>query len=264
MRQLITSCLDIVVQPHLHEGSLRSCSVIDGIQMPKVINAPINIGTILVVEDLLINQMVVKSVLEGMGYQVDIAPTGKAALDCYQFNTYDLILMDIGLPDIQGTEVTRQIRELEHGKGIHTPIIALTANDLSFKPEYLSVGMDDFSVKPFEINTFKLLIKKWINYKKRSAIINNLSVFARYWLKDILNIAKSYSQIPRRLNLSPSTVKKIARKRRTPRSKIRKSLAKYYLIVFYELPIYDNKFKSYYVKYKFSIDLTTLLTKKLF
>jgi len=164
MRQLSKNYLNKVLQPHSHNGSSFDCFVNKGSQIPEVIKDPNSKNKILVVEDLPINQMVVKSFLEGMGYQVDIAPSGKAALDCYQFNNYALILMDIGLPDIQGTEVTRQIRdfEYENENGKHTPIIAFTANDLSFKSEYLAVGMDDFSVKPFEINTFALLINKWI------------------------------------------------------------------------------------------------------
>lgn len=117
---------------------------------------------VLVVEDDPINQYVAKSLLENKGYQVDIAATGQAALNLYQANHYAVILMDMGLPDIQGTDVTRQIRILEQDKGQHTPIIALTANGLSAKPECLAAGMDDFSGKPFEIETLNQLIKVWI------------------------------------------------------------------------------------------------------
>ncbi len=121
---------------------------------------------VLVVEDDPINQYVAKSLLESKGYQVDIAPTGQAALNLYQTNAYAAILMDMGLPDIQGTDVTRQIRILEKATGRHIPIIALTANGLQAKGECLMAGMDDFSVKPFEIEALTQLLKTWIETSK--------------------------------------------------------------------------------------------------
>lgn len=117
---------------------------------------------ILVVEDEPINQRVAQIALETMGYQIDIAPNGQAALTLYQANDYAAILMDMGLPDIPGTEVTRQIRRLEQGKVRHMPIIALTANGLGAKTECLAAGMDDFSVKPFEFEVLRLKLERWI------------------------------------------------------------------------------------------------------
>lgn len=121
---------------------------------------------VLVVEDEPINQIVAKSLLEKKGYQVDIANTGEQALALYQTNPYTAIIMDMGLPDLPGTEVTRHIRELEKIKDTHTPIIACTANDLSAKPECLTAGMDDFLVKPLEIETLNQLLKAWIEKSK--------------------------------------------------------------------------------------------------
>lgn len=121
---------------------------------------------VLVVEDEPINQCVAKSLLEGKGYQVDIAATGQAALHCYQANQYAVILMDMGLPDLPGTEVTRHIRTLEQANGQHIPIIALTANGLGAKPECLAAGMDDFSGKPFEIDQLDQVLKAWIEKSK--------------------------------------------------------------------------------------------------
>lgn len=128
--------------------------------------ASIKNPTVLVVEDEPINQCVAKSLLEAKGYQVDVAPTGQAALSLYQANHYAAILMDMGLPDIPGTEVTRQIRTLEQANGQHIPIIALTANGLNAKPECLAAGMDDFSAKPFELEELNHLLKTWIEKSK--------------------------------------------------------------------------------------------------
>ncbi len=122
---------------------------------------------ILVVEDNLINQKVAKCLLESKGYQIEIAPTGQTALELYQTNNYSIILMDLGLPDMPGTEVSRQIRIIEQAKGSdHIPIVALTANGIEAKPACLVSGMDDFSVKPFEINELDQLIKNCIGNSK--------------------------------------------------------------------------------------------------
>jgi CheY-like chemotaxis protein len=121
---------------------------------------------ILVVEDDLISQRVVKIALESNGYQVDVAETGKKALAHFKANDYMAILMDMGLPDIKGTEVTRQIREFEQSRGSHTPIIALTAHGTAVKNECLAAGMDDFTTKPIELDSFNLLIKRWIEKLK--------------------------------------------------------------------------------------------------
>lgn len=128
--------------------------------------AQTNTTKVLVVEDESINQLVVKNLLESKGYQVDIAATGQAALELYQANAYAAILMDMGLPDLPGTEVTRQIRLHEQTSGKHIPIIACTANGLWAKPECLAAGMDDFSVKPVELEALNQLLKIWIEKSK--------------------------------------------------------------------------------------------------
>ena len=83
---------------------------------------------ILVVEDSEIAQSVAKSMLSQFGCAVDIAANGKDALGFWKDNTYDLIFMDVGLPDLDGYEVTYNIRVQELANKVHTPIIALTAH----------------------------------------------------------------------------------------------------------------------------------------
>lgn len=118
---------------------------------------------ILVVEDEFMNQYVAKSLLEIKGYQVDIADTGQTALSFYQTNHYAAILMDLDLPDMQGTEITQQIRKLEKINGTRIPIIALTAHSsATAKDECLTAGMDGFSTKPIEIEQLVRLLKTWI------------------------------------------------------------------------------------------------------
>jgi CheY-like chemotaxis protein len=123
---------------------------------------------ILVVEDEPISQHIAKFALEMRGYQVDIVGTGEKALALYQTSYYDLILMDMGLPDITGIDVTCKIREIEQSTGKHIPIIALTAHGDFAKQHCLSAGMDDFTTKPFEFAQIDNIIKKWIKKSQNS------------------------------------------------------------------------------------------------
>ena len=122
----------------------------------------VNLPKILVVEDHAAIRLAVRLLLEQEGYTVDIAPTGEEALYLHELNSYDIILMDMNLPDIRGTDVTRKIREKEKENKKRTPIIAHTSNDISAKSECLASGMDDFLTKPFEIDQLNSLIKSWI------------------------------------------------------------------------------------------------------
>lgn len=117
---------------------------------------------ILVVEDDHVSQRVVQLMLEGKGYAVDIAGTGEQARALYQANRYDLVLMDLGLPDMTGFEITLKMRTIDLKLGIYTPIIALTAHGDFAKQECLAAGMDDFISKPIEIESLNQMIKRWI------------------------------------------------------------------------------------------------------
>jgi len=115
---------------------------------------------ILLVEDNLINQKITKFNLEKNGCKVDVANHGKEGLEKYKQKQYDLILMDIQMPVMDGFEATRQIREFEkQRKDRHAFIVALTANALEpEKKKSKEVGMDGFLGKPFKpIELFRLL-----------------------------------------------------------------------------------------------------------
>ncbi len=121
---------------------------------------------ILVVEDDPISQRVAQLMVEASRYEVDIAATGKEALGLFLKNHYALILMDYGLPDLTGVQITRLMREIEQTKGGHTPIIALTAHSELAKQACLEAGMDDFTTKPINLETFNRLICHWIEKLK--------------------------------------------------------------------------------------------------
>jgi PAS domain S-box len=115
---------------------------------------------ILLAEDDSINQKVISKMLEEKGHNVDIANNGNEALHLYQQKPFDLILMDIRMPEMNGLEATQKIRELE-SEGTHIPIIALTAYALKGDSErFLNQGMDGYISKPIDMNNLFYQIEK--------------------------------------------------------------------------------------------------------
>ncbi len=112
---------------------------------------------ILVAEDNKINQIVTKNLLSIIGYDCIIVENGFNALQMVQKEDFDLILMDLNMPYLNGTEATRRIREFDQ----ITPIIALTASELSeVEEECLEIGMNDIINKPLDKNDLKDIIAK--------------------------------------------------------------------------------------------------------
>lgn len=116
---------------------------------------------VLLAEDNLINQKVAMMVVQKMGFTVDVAMNGKIAVDKFSQNSYDMILMDIMMPEMDGIEATKIIRELEKNKtpGKRIKIVALTANAMKEDREKcLSSGMDDYLSKPFKPEDLESLL----------------------------------------------------------------------------------------------------------
>ncbi len=116
---------------------------------------------VLLVEDDALNQMYLKGFLSSKGMIVDSAYNGLQALEKYDAAKYDIILMDGQMPQMDGFEATRIIREKESQSGIHTPIIAITGYAISGDEErFLKVGMDSYITKPFDENRLIEVIRK--------------------------------------------------------------------------------------------------------
>ena len=116
---------------------------------------------ILVVDDNEINRKLSTILLHQWGIEVDEAADGAAAVEACGRQHYDLILMDVHMPEMDGIEATRRIRMLQAG-GKLTPVVALTANALSGDRErYLAAGMDDYLEKPLTDEALRKTIEKW-------------------------------------------------------------------------------------------------------
>jgi CheY-like chemotaxis protein len=106
---------------------------------------------ILLAEDNLVNQKVALRILERMGYRADVAATGLEVLESLQRQSYDVVLMDVQMPDMDGVEATEQIRDI-WPPAEQPRVIAMTANALTGDREkYLDSGMDDYISKPVRI-----------------------------------------------------------------------------------------------------------------
>ena len=114
---------------------------------------------ILVAEVVEINQHLARHMMEAWGFEVDIAVNGREALVLVQQKNYDLVLMDIQMPEMDGVEATRQIRQLTDTNKAGIPIVALTANALKGDRErFLAAGMNDYLPKPFnEPSLFRII-----------------------------------------------------------------------------------------------------------
>jgi len=118
---------------------------------------------VLLVEDTPVNQALGRSILRKAGYQVSLAKDGIEALEMLEQDHYNLVLMDMQMPRMDGLEATRHIRALERQRnGLHIPVVALTANALdSDRQRCLEVGMDAFLAKPFKIEEVIELVSRF-------------------------------------------------------------------------------------------------------
>jgi two-component system aerobic respiration control sensor histidine kinase ArcB len=165
---------DITVSSKPGEGSLFTLTI----QAPRVADEvedtldddemPLPALHVLLVEDIELNVIVARSVLEKLGNSVDVAMTGKEALEKFTPGEYDLVLLDIQLPDMTGLDISRQLTT-RYTRDELPPLVALTANVLKDKKEYLDAGMDDVLSKPLAVPALMAMIQKfWDNQQSES------------------------------------------------------------------------------------------------
>ncbi|CAM2741548.1 aerobic respiration two-component sensor histidine kinase ArcB [Vibrio diazotrophicus] len=121
---------------------------------PEAVQRSLNI---FMVEDIELNVTVARSLLESLGHKVTVAMTGQAAIDTFKPELYDLVFLDIQLPDMTGFDIAQYYRS--HYQEL-PPLVALTANVLKDRSEYLEKGMDDAISKPLSVSAVQDVISK--------------------------------------------------------------------------------------------------------
>jgi CheY-like chemotaxis protein len=121
-------------------------------------------GRVLLVEDNTDTQSIAKEMLRRMGCDVELVTDGREALERLSLSSYDLVLMDCHMPNMNGFDATREIRKREADCGRRTTIVALTASVL---PEdralCIEVGMDDYVAKPFSRRDLEEVLDRWLS-----------------------------------------------------------------------------------------------------
>lgn len=131
---------------------------------------------ILLAEDNVINQQVALKILSRLGYEADVVVNGYEVLNAMQKKSYDLILMDCQMPEMDGYSATEEIRKLEKKTGKHIIIIAMTAHALKGdKEKCIASGMDDYITKPFDPKVLSVLIEKQFSSLDKTATVSELN-----------------------------------------------------------------------------------------
>ena len=122
---------------------------------------------VLIGEDDIMNQKITAKLLKSMGCRVVLANDGKEAVDAFEKENFDLILMDIVMPIMSGIEATSKIRAIESSRSVganRTPIIAFTADVIKGdREQFLEIGIDECITKPIDRPAFIDVIKKWVS-----------------------------------------------------------------------------------------------------
>jgi len=152
--------LEFVRASSYGSGTASSGSV----KFAHMVEGPLRGRDILLVEDNRVNQMVMQRLLTKRGHRVTTAATGMAAIEAAQHDSFDLIFMDVQMPEMDGFEATRAIRRRESGDARRLPIIALTAHAMSGDRERcLEAGMDSYMTKPIDTKELDEVLSSFRN-----------------------------------------------------------------------------------------------------
>ena len=146
---------------------------------------------VLVADDNHINQKVVASLLENMGHRAEVVGDGKQAVEAYKYIPYDVVLMDLQMPEMDGFEASRQIRTLAHMQGRQTSIIAVTAHARKQDREKcLARGMDDYVSKPVNPMELRAVLDRTMTAARTISPVAPLVDST-----DVLNLSAAMAQI---------------------------------------------------------------------
>jgi len=154
-------CVDRVLSRDSKEWHMQSQPIVTKGMLVNRNSGPRYNGNVLLVEDNAVNQKVAVRFLERMGCKVRVADNGAEGVKAYREMAFDIVLMDLQMPVMDGLTATRHIREIEAG-GPATPIVALTANAMSGQLERcLEAGMNGFLTKPIEIARLHEMLERF-------------------------------------------------------------------------------------------------------
>ncbi len=157
---LFNCLINVLRGPGDSEASLHATPTIDGTDHGVDLN-PSRPLVILLAEDNVVNQRVAVGILEKRGHTVVVAHNGKEAIQAIATQQFDLVLMDLQMPEMDGIEAARRIRQLEAPRGEHTPIVAMTAHAMKGdREDCLQAGMDDYLSKPVQVNELLATIER--------------------------------------------------------------------------------------------------------
>jgi len=168
---------EISVSSQKGDGSTFAFNVTLGIDdsLPKVnqpttlskpfsISSTIKNSRILVAEDNTANQLVIINMFKNVGMEIDIAQNGQQAVDMVRNNDYNLIFMDISMPEKDGLEACQDIRQLSDSEKSSVPIVALTAHALTGdRNQFINAGMNDYLSKPMRMSQIVSMLNKYID-----------------------------------------------------------------------------------------------------
>ncbi|MEZ5345206.1 MAG: response regulator [Pyrinomonadaceae bacterium] len=121
---------------------------------------------ILIAEDNLVNQKVIRNQVERLGYAVDIKHNGEEVLDAVKKENYALILMDCQMPVLDGIEATKKLREIERETGSRVPVVAITAHAIEGdRDRCIEAGMDDYISKPTKREDLENILHRWVEMR---------------------------------------------------------------------------------------------------
>ena len=137
---------------------------------------PASFLRVLMAEDNAVNQLLATKLLEKRGHSVVVVPNGREALAALENGIFDLVLMDVQMPEMDGLEATRLIREKEKDSGMHQSIVALTANAIKGDRErYLAAGMDGYLSKPIRPQELDELLQVYVARRNESATTSEIA-----------------------------------------------------------------------------------------
>lgn len=156
LEQSVAKVAPLATEPlGTEDSTIQGSEASDNLQ-----SSTIRVAHVLLVEDSLMNRVIQQEVLQKLGHTFHVACDGEEAIRQYESNRYDLVLMDVQMPNMDGISATRKIREFEEESFRRTPIFALTAHAFEEdRKKCMAAGMDGYLVKPVDMRTLQAVIQ---------------------------------------------------------------------------------------------------------